>query len=505
MRCVYSSSPPALGGGVEEDDEFGDFGGFSGASFTELDIPLGFCDTHPTESWRLDHLGNGIAGFAGVSSRHPCNGDDVEVTKSCTGNIQASGLGFPLPRKTIHIGDWKRQVDQHLPVGRNSRGTEVNFSQGESWTCNGDVVHSQAITKAYVHASKRGCTITHPREDRCPSHPEEEFVNLASHSNSGLSSGVRRISNSEENSNLDKMEKEWAKGTILGMNGLRSVSHMPRATVALSNGYGEGPQPEGDGHYPGTTLRQNTVKLSWEKASAAKEEAEAEDRGKRERVELTAGRREREVSQGGSRETRLRDMESTCVTRVSVGRNTASFSQVVSTDKVEIFSDFSSEHTVDLRVVEDKNFENSKDTGLSQAESVSQTALADLCAASSRESSDAGRVVGVGFGGEGMTNSSAGFPGSDSFADFSSAPLGAEPGPEWDAFGERDRVQAGGDSWVAFRVEESATAFSKHSKASWLDVLNAASTSPSSESPWNCRRGSLPVRVVSGFRQPCRL
>ncbi|XP_023695548.1 uncharacterized protein [Paramormyrops kingsleyae] len=494
VRHVYSSSPPALGGGVEEDDEFGDFGGFSGASFTELDIPIGFCDTHPTEPWSLDHLGNGIARFAGVSSGYPCNGDDVEVTKSCTGNIQASGLGFPLPRKTIHIGDWKRQVDQHLPEGRNSRGTEVNFSQGESWTCNGDVAHSKAVTKGYVHAPKRGCTIAHPKEDQCPSHPEEEFVNPASHSNSGLSWGGRHIFDPEENSDLDKMEKESVKGTILGMNGLRSVSHMPMATGTLSNWYGGGAEPEGDGRHPGTTLSQNTVKLSWEEPSAAKEEAEAEDRGKRERVELTAGRREGEVSQVGSRETRVRDMESSWATRVSVGQNIESFCQVVSTDKVENFGDFSSDCTGDLRVVEDKNFENSKDTSLSSA---SQTALVDLCAMLSRESSDAGRVVGAVFGGEGMTESLAGFPGSDSFADFSSAPLGAEPSPEWDAFGEQDRVQAGGDSWVAFGVEESATAFSKDSKASWLDVLNAASTSPSSENPWNCRRGSLSASLSS--------
>ncbi|XP_048865068.1 aftiphilin-like [Brienomyrus brachyistius] len=495
VRHVYSSSPPALGGGVEDDDEFGDFGGFSGANFTELDIPIGFCDTRPTEAWRLDHLGNGIAGLAGVSSGYPCNGDDVEVTKSYIGNIQASGLGFPQPRKTIHIGDWKQQMDPcRLPEGRNSRATEVNFSQAESWTCNGDVAHPKAVTKGHVHAPKRGCTIADLGEGQGPSHPEEEFVNLASPSNCGLSWGGRHIFDPEENSDLDKMEKDWAKGKNLGMNGLRSVGHMPMATVALSNGYGEGSEPEGDGHYPGMTLSQNTIKLSWEVPSTAKEEAEAEDRGKRERVELTAGRRKWEVSQVGSRETRAWDMESTCETRVSVGENIASFCP---TDRVENLSDISSDDTRDLRMVQDKNSENSKGTCLSQAESVSQAAVVDFCAMLSRESSDVGQVVGAVCGGEGMTESLAGFPGSDSFADFSSAPLGAEPGPEWDAFGEQGGVQAAGDSWVAFGVEESAAASSKDSKASWLDVLNAASTSPSSESPWNCRRGSLSASLSS--------
>ncbi|XP_076003819.1 aftiphilin a isoform X2 [Genypterus blacodes] len=137
---MYSSSPPPLEDGAEEDDdEFGDFGGFSGVpnsiSFTEFDTPTTFNETRALNATSPPELINnrGVVGFS-LSSANGTPSPTSEVSKA--NGIVPTGHLYSNPAERT-VSDTKKvlsnsldflgsgHADTCLSIGYNGEGTEV--------------------------------------------------------------------------------------------------------------------------------------------------------------------------------------------------------------------------------------------------------------------------------------------------------------------------------------------------------------------------------------------
>ncbi|KAB5523686.1 hypothetical protein PHYPO_G00155390 [Pangasianodon hypophthalmus] len=95
-------------------------------------------------------------------------------------------------------------------------------------------------------------------------------------------------------------------------------------------------------------------------------------------------------------------------------------------------------------------------------------------------------------GEEGTENTE--FPGSDSFADFTSAPVdgGADDNGGWQAFGESN--EEAGESWAAFGQDQGST-FSEKSEDDWHESRSV--TAPPTGSDEDNRKDNIMVSLVS--------
>lgn len=167
MIRMYSSSPPPMEDGVEdEDDEFGDFGTFSGVpnsiSFTELDTPTTFNQTQAlTATSPPEHINSrGVRGFSHSSS----NG--TQLSKA-NGHVSSA-----LPDRT----DVKKVLSSSLDFSVS------DTSASEPADCNGG--GTEVLTNGFLTCEVQGSpssqTSAHSRMTGMST--EDDFVDFASFS-----------------------------------------------------------------------------------------------------------------------------------------------------------------------------------------------------------------------------------------------------------------------------------------------------------------------------------
>lgn len=182
---MYSSSPPPMEDGAEEeDDEFGDFGTFSAVtnsiSFTEFDTPTTFNQTQALDATSPPELLNsrGVMGFSHSSS----NGTQSHANEHSKANgiMPVNHLGSsPLDRT-----DMKRVIS-------SSRDTRVSDTAGnEPAACNGG--GTEVLTNGFASFDNQGSsslqssvpahtkgTSTEHMDSVPVSSPEDDFADFA--------------------------------------------------------------------------------------------------------------------------------------------------------------------------------------------------------------------------------------------------------------------------------------------------------------------------------------
>ncbi|XP_037327804.2 aftiphilin a isoform X2 [Pungitius pungitius] len=178
---MYSSSPPPMEDGADEDDnEFGDFGTFSSVpnsvSFTEFDTPTTFNQSRALSATSPPEIlhARGGARFSHGSS----NGPRDDLSKA-NGVVPAGRLGGGVPPGRTEM----KKVPSGLPGG-------VTASGGESADCNGG--GTEVLTNGFATSDVQGSP---PLHNSVPSHtkgmstedtgivPEDDFADFAAFSN----------------------------------------------------------------------------------------------------------------------------------------------------------------------------------------------------------------------------------------------------------------------------------------------------------------------------------
>ncbi|XP_036384108.1 aftiphilin a isoform X2 [Megalops cyprinoides] len=556
---LYSSSPPPLDDGAEEDDDdFGDFGGFSGVpssvSFTEFDTPSAFgqsqtataADTSPpnhfdsSSSTGLTELSPGPLGRVSIEDVSPFPGPDSQGPE-----FDGSRDGCP-PGKTVSAEELKKLVDQTRPAPYlNSSDPEAGSgrTEVEAYDCNGGfAVAGEVLTNGFAAFDTQdapSCPETdHPKNKGTAAptpdcSPEDEFDDFFAFSGTdaprddGQSAGVRE----------HRDEGAWpaageggSAGAGIEENGVRdshSVGPDPHdypAAESLANGHSDSLVDEdseqrdvkpwgahresaAEGHAEGPAA-QNGTEQAEEGVEQEEEEEEEEESGMSEGGASPSG------PEDGGEGTEGGECVAPSGTGVSVSESFASFCQAVSPDGEEDFGDFSTSGFVPPVCPEEDLTEETEDFGdFGDASSSGGQGFADFertelkrpsgSTDSAKESGDEvdegdfGDFSAPQDGSEGKDSQGfADFPGSDSFADFSSAPAGGadvDAGAGWSAFGDQEQEQGGDDSWAAFGQEQSTT----HSESEERPQDSAAAAAPPSGSPQTCRRDSLSAALAS--------
>ncbi|XP_064821303.1 aftiphilin-like isoform X2 [Oncorhynchus masou masou] len=234
---MYSSSPPPMEDGAEEeDDEFGDFGGFSGvptsASFTEFDTPATFNQTAALAATSPPELLNngGVVGLSKLSSGPVGRGPVVKRSNSKSNGVMPGGCQYDCPsERTVNVEELKKLADH---TRANNHSTSLDIS-GRSQTdnidkpvdCNGGVpevltngfatfeIEGSTSLQNSIHSKKKGTT-AECADDCPPRSPEDDFADFSAFSNAdvqGLSSKVtNRTSENLDNRNRDERLAEDA-------------------------------------------------------------------------------------------------------------------------------------------------------------------------------------------------------------------------------------------------------------------------------------------------------
>ncbi|KAG7492838.1 hypothetical protein MATL_G00019000 [Megalops atlanticus] len=519
---LYSSSPPPLDDGAEEDDDdFGDFGGFSGVpssvSFTEFDTPSAF----------------GQSQTATAADTSPPNHFD-----------SSSSAGLAELSRGLWAGaeELKKLVDQTRPAPYlNSSAPEAGSgrTEVEAYDCNGGfAVAGEVLTNGFAAFDTQdapSCPETdHPKNKGTASptpdlSPEDEFDDFFAFSGTDASRDDGQSAGAREHRERSG-EEVWpaaggggSEGVGAEENGVgdsHSVGPDPSdypTAESLANGHSDSlvdedseqrdVKPQGahresaaEDHAEGPAAQNGT-----EQAEEEEEQEEEEESGMSEGGASPLGPEDRgEGTEGG-------ESVAPSGAGVSVSESFASFCQAVSPDGEEDFGDFSTSGFIPPVCPEEDLTEETEDFGdFGDASSSGGQGFADFerteperpsgSTDSAKESGDEGdfgdfsapQDGSEGKDGQGFVE----FPGSDSFADFSSAPVrgaDADAGAGWSAFGDQEQEQGGDDSWAAFGQEQSTT----QSESEERPQDSAAVAVPPSGSPQTCRRDSLSAALAS--------
>ncbi|KAI1894747.1 hypothetical protein AGOR_G00118930 [Albula goreensis] len=502
---MYSSSPPPLDDAAEEDDdEFGDFGGFLGVassiSFTEFESPKGFSSAHPTDTLPPGHFSDMTS--AGITPDFtlggPGRGQSSNLHDPSCNHIDSEGIRMPAAQAERADVGWTE-----APVHGEVMVVEV--------LTNGFTADEASSSSATIGPKRRGPAakptqdfsipsfVTDPSQADKPHHcsqvpdtEEHEHVN-------GLHEGSQLA---EELMELH-YETRLAE-TCLDRNGVGDEMHSTGSVSpavdprGMSNGarksyVGEESEPSDSASW--------TTHLNSQQGPAVAENG----------IEWL---KERDISpcRGtgadglmSAEERGMKNESGPGAVSASVSDDFASFCQAVSPDGLEDFGDFSTVGFDAPPPPSDHIHDDEGFGGFSQTVPETQDRFADFAAGPSREPTDKGESVGFDTPKEGENEQKEGedsqgdftaFPGSDSFADFSSAPVEVDPEVVggWNAFGEPvDNGRAREHSWAAFREDPSSVHLDESAKKSW-DVAVAA---PPPGSPEISRRDSVSASLAS--------
>ncbi|XP_064174225.1 aftiphilin-like [Anguilla rostrata] len=452
---MYSSSPPPLDDAPEEEDEeFGDFGGFSGVassvSFGEFDSPKGFGQPRAADTSPPGRSGGTVA--AGFAPGGPGRGPGAAQLRSDPREPRDPGCSHASPLPDRMFGS--EAVRKPAPGAQTASGGRA---ESRARDCNRDVPAAEGFNNGFgpfdaeeapvVRPKKRG-PAAKPTPDCCGHRPVT----------SSTPAGPPRIT-----------------PTVAPLAGLNDREW----------GESERGNPEPRTELPSALREQSPASLN------GAEEGGAEVGGAEDECAVGPG-----------------------TVSASVSDDFASFCQAVSPDGLEDFGDFNATGFAASPFLEgeeppaDRTNDEGSSGDFGQTETLDR--VADLAARPTTESTEEGEFgrsedgESVKKEGEDDQGEFAGFPGSDSFADFSSAPTGAEPDSPagWSAFEQpEDAAPAGGSSWAAFQAEQGAVLGGENEETSWDD----AATAPPSGCPRTCRRDSLSASLVSRLERLFRV
>ncbi|XP_033935049.1 aftiphilin a isoform X3 [Pseudochaenichthys georgianus] len=174
---LYSSSPPPMEDGAEDEDEFGDFDTFSNVphsiSFTEFETPATFNQNEAFSTTSPPELLNsrGLTAFSHSSS----NGTHSELSKA-NGVVPGSHLG-PSERteiKKVLSGPVDFSVSDSAPAGCNGGGSEVLTNGFAAFD-----VQGSPSSQDSAHSCKKATST----EDTGSVPAEDDFADFAAFSN----------------------------------------------------------------------------------------------------------------------------------------------------------------------------------------------------------------------------------------------------------------------------------------------------------------------------------
>ncbi|KAK0137194.1 Aftiphilin [Merluccius polli] len=191
---MYSSSPPPLEDGVEEEeDDFGDFDGFSSVpnsvSFTEFDTPTTFNQVQALNATSPPELLNN-GRLAGLPSFSTTTSNPQEGDLSKANGVLPGGCHSSSPSERT-VGEAKKALpfsldvpgsshtDDQLPVDCNGEGPEV-LTNGFAML---DVQGSPSLQNS-VHSCRKGAS-TEDTEAVLPESQDDEFADFTTFADAG--------------------------------------------------------------------------------------------------------------------------------------------------------------------------------------------------------------------------------------------------------------------------------------------------------------------------------
>ncbi|XP_041641605.1 aftiphilin a isoform X3 [Cheilinus undulatus] len=503
---MYSSSPPPMEDGAEdEDNEFGDFGTFSGVpnsiSFTEFDTPTTFNQTQALNATSPPELiaNRGVVGFS-HSSSNGTHSPSNELSKA-NGVVPSGHLDSSPPDRTEMKKVLSSSLDLSVsdtagsePADCNGRGTEVLTNGFASLDIQGSP-SSQNSVHAHIKGTSTGDNGAVPVES-----PEDDFADFAAFSNAEGHLGQTA------NEDLDNPTGgSWpaeatcqeehcniAQGTTSEDNVRDTNRTGPNISVPAEAPDGScntdrGSHTDADSNErdvafaseavcTNTTLTLNGVDVantddskdatgSCENdlspdAAADGEAGQSDWKGSGNETETET---ETETSFGRPLSTDALEEYGDMSTTGSVPSpplqgetaTPADHSQLAEDDMEEDFGDFG-----DAGSFGGQGFADFDQLDFQQEQSKSHSSAPAQEAADAKDDDDFGDFNSPKFhkGGEEEEGGGkfADFPVSDSFGNFSSAADGADDGADagWSAFGDQQE-QVEGESWAAFTTEPS--------------------------------------------------
>ncbi|KAF4075426.1 hypothetical protein AMELA_G00234430 [Ameiurus melas] len=511
---IYSSSPPPLEDGADEDeDEFSDFAGVpSSVSFTEFETPITFNQLQALNATSPPELiGNGrVVGLNVISN---------------------SSQGAAPACRTVSVEELKK-------VTERPHGAHTNFSDfpgnartgSDAVDCNGG--GNEVLTNGFADSVIKGAPPSrHIHRKRAPRHTDSG-VNWEN-SNHDTRLAQDNQPQSEENHGASVVGKAVDNDKDDCVTGFASF---PEASDHISNGdggfhagasYGQRDQDTNNAHQDSNTTESVSTEQQISQNGVALDSMEVKVDNRVSPVSMDergSGSELTEEKASGN------DTETETETETSFGRP-------LSTEALEEFGDFSTTGSVPSPQLQeetatpadhsqlaedDEDFGDFGDFGdatsfggagfadfeqqgaaqqsapsksITPLESDGQNDAETTCA----DEDEFGDFDAHGPPGETAQENEAGvetaeFPGSDSFADFTSAPGDgvADANGGWQAFGESN--EEAGESWAAFGQDQGAT-FSEKSEEDWHE--SRSFTAPPTGSDEECRKDSFMVSLVS--------
>uniref|UniRef100_A0A8C2IKR6 Aftiphilin a n=1 Tax=Cyprinus carpio TaxID=7962 RepID=A0A8C2IKR6_CYPCA len=476
---MYSSSPPPMEDGIEEeDDEFSDFTGVpNSASFSEFDTPTTFNQSQALNATSPPELLS--------------NGRIVGLSAQPAGSTKANGVtpgsgqtGTPNGR-TVSVEELKKFTEHQARI------TSLEFATGsrtdsDAIDCNGT---AEVLTNGFASLDQDGSPPT-PHKTNEFDVSTDDFADFSAFSNAehnqpsdtdwdDLNQGYRPPQN-------DVSDSVEVQGASLGDDSRDSritrFGFPSENSESLSNGDW--------GFHDGSDLDQRELEADTTEVVSTVQPlalngvtfSETGDN----RVSPDSNEDKSSGEQSDEKGSENETLETETETETSFGRP-------LSTDALEEFGDFSTTGSVpspplqedtatpadhsQLAEDDDEDFGDFGDFG--DASSFSATGFADFeqQGVSQTEPAPSAPVEAeedefgdfdtskepskTALAGEEATPF-ADFPGSDSFADFSSAQVGdAGDNEGWQAFSEPDQSQNGGESWATFGQEQDAAGSEK--------------------------------------------
>ncbi|XP_018606654.2 aftiphilin a isoform X1 [Scleropages formosus] len=532
---MYSSSPPPLDDGAEDDDdEFGDFGGFSGVppsvSFTEFDTPATFGQPQSAVDTSPPSLFNNISGGPG-----PFGGPSVEED-SASSDTDIPGADSCSSRDGTD--DWKKLADQTRPSPfLNSADTKMGSSRTEFevGSCNGGSPVTVVLTNGFsafdmqetpfcldvTHPQKKGFASGPTLEDH-PASPVDKFADFSAFSNTVTPMDIcqatdireRRGDSSDGKPLSDVQDDELSRVGLAEANSEKRVTGIGSDTNSsteavqwLSNG--EGSLHIGDNFDQSDTepivTHQGCEEPAVHSDSELTEMDTTEGRVSPEHAQERSVDQEEEscdspsngFSEGCSMSPagldHCGDLSQTSFAPLQMqfkedATTSTDFGKVTVEPEDEDFGDFGDATTCNHQGFADFD---QVDSGL-LATPDEQNVVSRVAREPENEEDfgdfDSPKGYSRGKDGDDGEMQFADFPGSDSFADFSSAPVDSSSdfNTGWNAFG--DQEQGGDDSWAAFDQEQ-RIACTEDTEERWQ--ASTATSAPLTGTPQTSRRESL--------------
>ncbi|KAM7419902.1 hypothetical protein PAMA_016818 [Pampus argenteus] len=500
---MYSSSPPPLEDGAEEeDDEFGDFGTFSGVpnsiSFTEFDTPTTFNQTQALAATSPPELINnrGVIGFSHNSSNgihNPTN----ELSKA-NGVVPASLLGSSPSERT----DMKKVLSSSLDLSVsatadcNGGGTEVLTNGFATFD-----VQGSPSSQNSVHSHITG-TSTEDTGGVLVGSPGDDFADFAAFLNEGhLSQTANKDSDSPTGGNsLAEEHCNIGQGTTSEDN-VRDTNRTGPNTSDSGSICVPAEAPDGScntdrGSRTDSDSHQRDVGFAHEHSEAVCT-LNGVDVADRDDSKDAAGCSENDLSPdiAADGEVGRSDGKGSGNETETETETETSFGRPLSTDALEEYGDMSTTGSVPSPPLQeetatpadhsqlaedDEDFGDFGDAGsfagqgfadfeqleVQKDESRSHSSAPEQEAAAAEDDDDFGDFNSPKFHSAGTEGQDGGqfadFPVSDSFGNFSTAVEGTEgeASAGWSAFGEplqhqeEEAEEEQGESWAAFSSED---------------------------------------------------